>query len=800
MAFALTFTEPWIIGLFIPLLLLLFLMLAIRFVRFKDKKTQEEYEKTKSERARGRVFVGILRALAILCLLVAIAGPFAVQQVVTPGDQTVTVLADISKSFEIFDTSVAPRLKDRIDKYFPTQIRYVATDETSAIGDGVLANIKGNDNILLVSDGNNNYGRNLDDIIYYASTLNSTVNAIKMSPVKNDVSIQVLGPRKTVSDVENSFTVQVDNPSNLQYHLVVDVDGKRVVEKTTTEEIIPFSSKFTEGVHKITASVNVNDHFKQNNIFYKTIEVLDKPNILFISVKESPMLKILNELYNVEKKQMLPDSLDKYHAVILNDMPGLINSDVDLLSEFVIDGNGLIVLGGETSYNFGDYEDTLLETLLPVNIGTGGRKEGDINTVLCIDISGSTGKAFSQSGAKKVDVEKAQALSILKDFKPTDNVGVLAFNVNAFLLSGVSPLESKYQEVANKILTLQDGGGTVISTALKSAAEILIGAEGTKNIVVISDGKTKHLQETFRTAEQLADFGIRIYTVGIGKDTHVRNLEEIARLGRGNYFEPDQSQRLRILFGRPPETEEGKPMQYYPIVPVDNAHFITKDLDINASIGGYNQVVPKSAAQHLVSTIDGSPVVVVWRFGLGKVVTIATDDGSKYAGPLLRPQNSQLISRSINWAVGDLARRSVYFVDAKDTYVDKPIEITVKSQSMPSDPKIELSKIDKDLYSGVFHPTNAGFIDILGTTIAVNYNSEYADVGINPLLEEAVKSTGGQMLNPDEVEKIVELIKVNSRRIKTDNVFYRWLFILAALVLFLIDVCVRRFNENRKLK
>jgi hypothetical protein len=769
-------------------------------VRFKDKKTQEEYEKTKAERSSSRIFVGILRALVILCLLAAIAGPFAVQQVVTPGDQTVTVLADISKSFELFDTSVAPRLKDRMDKHFPTQIKYVATDETSAIGDGVLANIKGDDNILLVSDGNNNYGRNLDDIIYYASTLNSTVNAIKMNPVKNDVSVQVLGPRKTVSDVDNSFTVKVDNPSNMQYHLVVDVDGKRVVEKTTNENIIPFTSRFKEGTHRITASVNVNDHFKQNNIFYKTVEVLDKPNLLFVSVKESPLLKILNELYNVEKKQMLPDSLDKYHAVILNDMPGLVNSDVDLLSSFVIDGNGLLVLGGETSYNFGDYEDTLLETLLPVNIGTGGRQEGDINTVICIDISGSTGKAFSKSGAKKVDVEKAQALSLLKDFKPTDNIGVLAFNVNAFLLSGVSPLESKYQEVANKILTLQDGGGTVISTALKSAAELLIGTEGTKNIVVISDGKTKHLQETFRTAEKLADMGIRIYTVGIGKDTHVKNLQEIARLGRGNYFEPDQSQRLRILFGRPPETEEGKPMQYYPIVPVDNAHFITKNLDINATIGGYNQVVPKSAAQHLVSTVDGSPIVVVWRFGLGKVVAIATDEGSKYAGPLLRPQNSQLISRSINWAVGDLARRSVYFVDAKDTFIDRPVEIIVKSQSVPGDTKIELSKIDKDLYSGVFYPTSTGFVDILGTTIAVNYNSEYADVGINPMLEDAVKSTGGQMLNPDEIEKIVELIKINSRRIKTDNVFYRWLFILAALVLFLIDVCVRRFNENRRLK
>ena len=35
-----------------------------------------------------------------------------------------------------------------------------------------------------------------------------------------------------------------------------------------------------------------------------------------------------------------------------------------------------------------------------------------------------------------------------------------------------------------------------------------------------------------------------------------------------------------------------------------------------------------------------------------------------------------------------------------------------------------------------------------------------------------------------------------SRRVKVETINYRWLFVIAAIILFLIDVLIRRIREN----
>ncbi|MBW3014352.1 VWA domain-containing protein [Candidatus Woesearchaeota archaeon] len=795
----LRFQLPWVISLAVPIIILLFVLLRLELVKFKDKEAKQRWMESKPQRRKMQLFLWVSRSLVVLLILLAIASPYALKQITTAGDQSVVILADKSRSFELFDAEIAPKLQGELEKYFPVDLKYVAIDETSAIGDGVLGAIRGNDNIILVSDGNTNVGRNLADIITYASSVNSTVNAVTLKPQKTDLSVEISGPRRTVSDVDNNFVVLVDNPSSVEYKLVVTVDGKEVINTMTKETSHSFTKAFVQGVHKIVARIETNDLFKENNVYYKSVEVLEKPNVLFVSMKESPLLKILKELYKVTVVSSIPENLDPFSTIILNDIPGFTTPEVEKLSSYVIDGNGLVVIGGDRSYNFGNYENEFIETLLPTVVGTGGRKEGEINVILVIDISGSTGKRLTDAGSKKVDVEKAQTLSLLSDFRPDDTVGVVAFNVNAFTISEPVLLSESQDELVDRILMLQDGGGTVISAGIKRAMEMLADRPGSNNIVVISDGKTKHQRETFDIAAEAAEYGMRVYTVGIGKDTHRKNMEEIARLGRGAYFEPSQAQRLRIMFGRPPETAEGVPSDRYALVLMDEGHFITKNLDINATISGFNQVVPKSSAQLLASTHNGFPVLVTWRFGLGRVVTVATDDGTRYAGELLSPKKSEILSRSINWAIGDLNRRAPSYVDISDTHIDKPVDVVVKKSTKPETELIELSKIDEDIYSGVFTPTATGFVDILGTTIGVNYNTEFRDVGLNPELEETVVSTGGKMLNPEDIKEIVEHIKITSKRIKTENVFYRWPFLMAALIIFLIEVCLRRIIENRNL-
>ncbi len=778
-------------------IIIMIILLKRTFIKFKDRRSEEEWYSMESSRNKLNAWTGIMRAIAVCLLVIAIASPYALKQITIPGDQKITILSDESESFQIFDRTIAQRLRDQLNEYFPANLRTIATGEKSAIGDGILSAVRGNDNILLVSDGNVNTGRELGSVALYAASVNSTINAVNLVPLKKDLSLKVSGPRKTVADVDNKFTAEIGNPSNLNYRLIVEIDGRVEVDETSNFPEIYFSRKFGRGVHKMVAKIEVNDEFSENNIFYKTIEVVDKPNILFISRKPSPLKNILPLLYNVDETGDVPANLGNYHAVILNDIPQLSTADVDRLSNYVIDGNGLFVIGGENSYDFGKYEASYFETMLPVKVGVAGDQEGKVNTFILIDISGSTKKKEGIS-ITALDIQKAQAINILNDFRENDNVGVIAFNVRPFVISQLGPLTPKKAEVIDVIERLEFGGGTLISEGIQRAVELLESVPGSNNIVIISDGKTKKVNEAIGLAEEAAAKGIRVYTVGVGSGTHESNMQEIANAGKGIYFKADQSSRLRILFGRPPETE-GKVEAAYNLVVMDDSHFIGKNLNLSAKIGGFNQVVPKSAAQLIAATEDGHSILIVWRFGLGRIATLATDDGSKYAGQLLSPKNSQLITRTINWAVGDLNRRKSNFVEVADTHIDRPVEITVRSENEPRQEGLTFSKIEKDTYTAQFNPKEIGFTEILGKTVAVNYNTEYRDIGVNPDLAEVVSATGGKMLDPNDVKQIVDQIKISSKRVKTDNVYYRWQFIVAALIIFLVELFGRRVMENRYL-
>jgi hypothetical protein len=218
--------------------------------------------------------------------------------------------------------------------------------------------------------------------------------------------------------------------------------------------------------------------------------------------------------------------------------------------------------------------------------------------------------------------------------------------------------------------------------------------------------------------------------------------------------------------------------------------------DIHATVSGYNYAVPKPAARTLVTTHKNIPILVVWRFGLGRVVSITTDDGLKWAGDLLNKKNSKLLTRGINWAIGDLGRQKSYDVTIRDTVLGKSTNVNVISREMPQSEGLSFAKIDTNLYSSVYTPTDTGYKEILGATFAVNNNDEYEKLGINPEFTNLVEKTGGQIFDPNDIEKIIEFIRAKSKRIKIDSTDYRWPFAIIAMLLFLTEIAIRRYREN----
>src|SRR3989338_4163123 len=674
----------------VPVLLLIFWLTRKTFVKFGNRLELEAYVKSKKT---DRQIVLALRSLAFVFLLTALASPFVLESKTVPGDPRLTILVDNSSSMALYNPNIAYELYKKLEGTIPVNIRTISNGESSAIGNGILNNIEGNDNVMVISDGVNNEGKLLGDIMLFASSINATVSTLKMEPVKSDVGVVIDGPPELIKDTEGDFVAKVTVVGkSVPYTLQVTSDDTNLVleEQGSASKSFVFSRKFPEGeYHKLTAKlldVGSDDYFKNNNVYYKSIKIVPRPKILYVTEKNSPLAQELKKIYEVDVKDSLPSDLSNYMAVILNDIKASkINPSIDSLSDYVSDGNGVMFVGGESSFDRGGYKGTMLETLLPVKIGVSEEQnKSDINVVIVIDIS--------QGTEDYVAVEKALALSVVDSLSEKNNVGAVAFNTQAYQIAEIKPLREHKKELKEKISRLRFDGNTFFNVGIEGGYKMLGNVGGSKNIILITDGKTdskKLVEDTLDRVRSINSLGVKVFTVGVGTDVRTGTgaqviidndlfLGNIAALGEGTYYKTDASNKLKVQFG---DRDETKGEEFYnTLVPIDTTHFITLALDnLHATVSGYNYAVPKPSARLLVTTHKNIPILVVWRFGLGRVVTLTTDDGVKWAGDLLNKENSKLITKSINWAIVDLGRKKSYDVTVRDTVLGKPTSVNLIS-------------------------------------------------------------------------------------------------------------------------
>lgn len=804
--------KPYHIYMIVPLALAIGLLLWVNFVKFNKKEEKEAFTK---EHRKDRIIFLILRSIVLLLLLIAVASPYKLRETTTEGNPALTILADNSSSFEIFNGSIAVKLKEQLGKYFPTTLKYIASGERSAIGDGILQNAEGDDHILVISDGYNNYGRDIGEIVLFSSILNTTIHTVKLSPMKKDVSITISGPSQVIEQSENTFRVNILNIGNVNYNsLEVFVDGNPVPVTSSGE----FTWRFLRGYHKIMARINFpkEDYFPQNNIYYKSVKSLPRPKLLYVTEKSGPLEEALEKVYDVDVKDGIPTDLSTYDSVIINDINinKIGNDKVDMLSTYIGEqGNGLIVVGGENSFDNGGYEKSYFESILPARVGIGERKRDErYNVVFVIDMSGTTGLAFKSGTQETVlDFEKAFLLDIIGSLNPDDEIGITGFVSRPYCIP--TDLHCKLTQImlipsletTIKTLTVPSGPdadrGTNIALALARARQSLEKAEGGKNVVLLSDGIDTNEYGIMHEIQTMNSFGVKLYTLGVGQFVNRDLLKKMAEAGNGLYLEPDESEKLKIIFMGDENEQRCAKAKSGKAVIMDNSHWITKEeIGLQATVGGYNLVVPETWGRKLLATDCDKTLMTAGRYGLGRVVVLSTDDGNKWSGSLFSRENSKIITRMVNWAVGDFTKDTELDVRIKDTTLGKATDVNVISNEKPEEKGFDFVKVDAGLYSAKFRPDKEGFYQILDATTAVSYNDEYEKIGINPRLGELVTVSGGYIFDPNDIEKIKDTIIRMSKRVKIETINYRWPFVIAAILLFLIDILIRRIRENMNME
>lgn len=733
--------------------------------------------------ARSRQLLFASRLVVTTLLVVAAAGPFTVVTTETQGDPTVTILADRSDSMDV-SPSVADGLADDIEaEGVPTTVATIGQGSDSRIGDGIAANLRENGSVVVVSDGHVTDGQRLAETAEYARSLNATISTVSPEPTETERYVTLSGPRKASAGVESQFSVQVSGVEATEpVGVTVSVDGRPITSERIDDGTgsVAVSHTFEDtGSYRITAELDREDTFGVNDVARKTVRVVEQPRVLYVSRGEYPLQEYLNRLYDVETARSVPEDLEPYYAVVVQNVAAEDLGNTDELQRFVIDGNGLVMVGGPNSFENGGYANSSVASMLPVTFGES--TQGSARIVMAIDVSGS-----ADDGMR---IQKGIALDALSQLGDDNTVGVVGFNYRAYSVSEPVQLSEGRERTEDRIRRLKAGGATNIATGLRGAEEMMGDERGT--IVLVSDGADAASQP-WEVANSLGRQGIRVISVGTGQNVNENVLRRIADESGGNYFRAGETDRLRLLFGGGDREIEGDGLTI-----VDSNHFITSGVTLESDPGRANDVSIRPGARFLVAESDGTPVVATWRYGLGQVTTITAYGPDGGLGGLLTRPDSLLVTRSANHAIGDPERKATGVTDVADTRVGEPTTVVHRGSAPPRGTDLSFSATGDDVYHAEVTPTTPGFQTVAGATYAANYHAEYAGFGTSPALTETVRSTGGREFDRSEASEIAAFTRQQSTRVRDVRRSWDRAFLTAALLVFLAEVVVRRLQVYR---
>ncbi len=774
--------APWILYLFVPFFFFFFLL-----VKREGSLRGLDNKELQTVRRRRLIFL-MLRGAVFFSLFVALSSPFLPDRGSIEGNPRVTVLIDNSTSFDLYDRARGAAIEQQLQKYVEADSAYVGQGTESALGEGVMSHLERGKSILLVSDGQNNKGVSLEDVSLLARESNVSLNSLVLTPKNADYSVGILGPSKTTVGVEGFFQVSVQGTDTQPRNVRLLIDGSPVFEREVqgTESFIrDFPNA---GYHTLQASIEEPDFFPENNIFYKSVKVVPKPTLAYLGSADSPLLAITNELYQSATGD-LDAALSSASALVVNNLPAAeLDGLTQKLKNYLIEGNGLVVFGGKNSFEFGGYKSSTFESLIPVEVGSAEKSGEDVSVVVVIDISGSTGATL--------DTAKSLAWSVIQDIKKEHFVGVVAFDTNAYTVLNLQRLQDvDLPTLQNDIASLVPSGGTSIGAGIERALDLLEAGRGGKNLILITDGQTQERDRALTAAQQAPSRGAKLFVVGVsggqeGSELNEPLLHQLANAGGGSYFQAFEGYKLKLLFGEPDQSKKDA----YGLFIMDSNHFITENLAVNANVYGFNEATPKPSALLLVTTDSGEPLIVVWRYGLGRIAVVLTDDGTSQAGELLNKINSRLLVRVLNWAVGDPERKLDQYVTITDSNVGEKTEITTKIQGgAPSLEGVSFTEVEPHVFRGYLPVQETGFFTTLGALHAVNSPLEYQNIGMSPVLATIAVATKGAVFEEGvDVATMIDALRQQSFQDVIRRKDVSWVFALAALVLFLGELALRR--------
>jgi len=507
------------------------------------------------------------------------------------------------------------------------------------------------------------------------------------------------------------------------------------------------------------------------------------------------------------------DGLAGYSTVVLANVPALSlgTARMQILQAYVRDlGRGLVVSGGETSYGVGDYANTPLEQTLPVSMDIPQHKDTpSIAVVLIVE---------SLEANDAINISKEAAKGVIGLLTPRDQVGISG---------GCGTLITPMQNVTNRgaldqaidVMSPCDPSSylpdlvNAEANLLKSHAKIL-------HVILLGDGDTFEGSATNTQLLKMANEHITVSTVATNATSYqdLGLMYQIASLGRGRFYRADNPAAIPQILLKETQQATRRAIINEPFTPIIvGNHPILTGLSALPGLTGYVATTLKPTAQLVLISHKDDPVLAVWQYGLGRVAAWTSDalglwtanwvqwsDAARWWANLVTwtlptPDSSLNVNATVAGGVGHLT------VDLPpgtpiSTTSNQQVQVKIIAPDL-SQEAVTLQPTAPQRWEGNFPTLQVGAYLLqvtwqggntrLGTTtgMVVPYSPEYHSLGTDLRFLTLLAHAGnGSLLSPSET---VAAFANNLAPASAAIPITFWLLALAALLLP-IDIAARR--------
>jgi uncharacterized membrane protein len=701
---------------------------------------------------------------------------------------------------------------------------------------------KGKNRIMLLSDGN----QNLDDAIEMAYLAQSLDIEIYPAPLdtwfrKNEVFVEKMEtPESVPLDTPFEIRLLVSSTKAGPGEVALLKNGLVLTAQNLTlqagKNVVRFTDQLTEkGLYLYSAVINAPfDSVFQNNEGLSFTQGAKRSEVLYLSDREaaSPLARALTQqgLQIVrEPLKNLPRSMQgllEYRAIIMDNVSGkeLSFTAMENLENYVRDlGGGLVMVGGDRSFGLGGYLKTPVEKALPVYMDVPTNLElPGFCLILVLDKSASM--AGNLRGKNKLEGAKVAAFSAIEMLNPMDKTAILAFDTEFQWIVPITRADQR-REIAEKLSSLIEGGGTDLYPGLREAFRILKTAKAAKkHVIILSDGLTE--KGNFKwLVNAMREERITVSTVSIGSDADVEIMKSIAAWGGGRAYYTDDVEKIpRIFVG------ETKIAAQKVIVEKDMTPSLVTDHEMLAGfapldfppVKGLIITYPKPGSRTLLTTDDG-PLLAAWQYGLGRSVAFTSDLDSRWSGDWLTwDRYGQFAGQMIKWVQRKETiknytptfvheqGRGTFAVDVTDTAGRFQNNLDLNAQVLFPSKKnqtITLEQIAPGRYQGSFPTEEIGayYLTLSGSEAdaqifgyGIPYTQEYSTQEVNePLLQQLASISRGRILSPEDDPR--RLFNTDSDVREHGNSLWPYL-IIVSMALLVADVAVRKFQSIGRLR